>query len=390
MKRVSSYAEAVALLERAASPADVFGEAEDGLAADAEVEADAEAARLYRRLARLVHPDATPDGSSRHFARLSELWHDYNAARMPVMEVGAHRFRLGETLASGDVAELYAAEHWTAATSANSGRAANARGRRAPDGRGRGAPDGREAGAADGRGRRVVVKMPRHPADNDLMSREEEALRTLRRDGDRKFRAYAPELVTAFRHRDPGTGETRRVNVLAPLDGFVTFAEIGAAHPDGLDPRDAAWMWRRLLVALGFAHQAGVVHGAVLPEHVLVHPGEHGLVLADWCYSVTRPGGRVPAMVGRHADLYAPEIPAREPAVPATDVFMASRCVARLMGRRAPAAMRRFVAGCVLPAPHRRPRDAWRLLAELDELLDRLYGPRTFRPFTMPSGGSHG
>ncbi|RFU37608.1 molecular chaperone DnaJ [Actinomadura logoneensis] len=352
-----AYAEAAALLERAATPADVFGE-------DA---SEAEAARLYRRLARAVHPDATPDGSSRHFARLSELWRAYNAANAPVFAVGTRRFRLGETLASGDIAELYAAELHTT-------------GRRTAD-----------PGTAGLRTRRrVVVKMPRDPADNDLMSREEEALRRLRRDGDRRFRAYAPELLTAFRHRDPGTGETRRVTVLAPLDGFVTFAEIGAAHPDGLDPRDAAWMWRRLLVALGFAHRAGVVHGAVLPEHVLVHPGEHGLVLADWCYSVTRPGGRVPAMVGRHADLYAPEIPARRAAVPATDVFMASRCVGLLMGRRAPAAMRRFLAGCVLPAPHRRPRDAWRLLAELDDLLDRLYGPRTFRPFTMPPGGSHG
>jgi hypothetical protein len=35
------------------------------------------------------------------------------------------------------------------------------------------------------------------------------------------------------------------------------------------------------------------------------------------------------------------------------------------------------------------PRDAawmWRrLLAELDELLERLYGPRRFRPFAMPA-----
>ncbi|MFC4906721.1 molecular chaperone DnaJ [Actinomadura gamaensis] len=331
--------EAVALLERAATAADVFGP-------DA-----GEAARLYRRLARLVHPDATRDGSSRHFARLSELWHAYNAAATPVIEVGPHRFRLGETVASGDLAELFAAE--------------------------------------DG-GRRVVLKMPRDPADNDLMAREEEALRTLRLKGDPKFRPYAPKLVTAFRHRDPDGGETRRVNVLAPLDGFVTFADVAAAYPDGLHPRDAAWMWRRLLVALGFAHRAGVVHGAVVPEHVLIHPEKHGLVLVDWCYSVTRPGGRVPALVDRHAGLYPPEVPAREPAVPATDVFMASRCMARLLGDRAPEPMRRFAAGCALPSPHRRPRDAWRLLAELDELLDRLYGPRTFRPFTMPVGGSHG
>ena len=33
-------------------------------------------------------------------------------------------------------------------------------------------------------------------------------------------------------------------------------------------------MWRRLLVAVGAAHRAGVIHGAVLPEHVMIHPPE--------------------------------------------------------------------------------------------------------------------
>lgn len=334
--------EAVALLDRAASPADVFGEDE------------AEAARLYRRLARLVHPDATADGSSRHFARLSELWRDHHAANTPVMEVGAHRFRVGETVASGDVAELY------------------------------------EAADENDRGRRAVLKMPRDPSDNDLMSREEEALRKLRDDGDPKFRPYVPRLVAAFRHRDEDTGETRRVNALAPLDGFVSFAQVMAAYPDGVDPRDAAWMWRRLLVALGFAHRAGVVHGAVLPEHVLVHPRQHGLVLVDWCYSVTRRGAHVPAIVDRRAGWYPSEVLDREAAVPATDVFMASRCVAALMRDRAPRATRNFISGCTLASPRRRPGDAWRLLAELDELLERLHGRRTFRPFTMPTGGHHG
>jgi hypothetical protein len=36
-----------------------------------------------------------------------------------------------------------------------------------------------------------------------------------------------------------------------------------------------------------------------------------------------------------------------------------------------------------LRALRQRPDDAWRLLAELDEVLKRLYGPPTFRPFHM-------
>src|SRR5690606_6533500 len=114
--------------------------------------------------------------------------------------------------------------------------------------------------------------------------------------------------------------------------------------------RDAAWMWRRLLVGIGFAHRTGVLHGAVLPDHVMIHPEDHGLVLVGWCHSVTAPdghdgawpSGRVPAMVDRYADMYPPEVPQRLPASPATDVFMATRCMTRLMGDRAPRALRLF------------------------------------------------
>jgi len=48
-----------------------------------------------------------------------------------------------------------------------------------------------------------------------------------------------------------------------------------------------------------------------------------------------------------------------------------------------PAAMRRFADGCLYAAPRMRPQDAWCLLAELDELLENLYGPRKFRPFVI-------
>lgn len=55
-----------------------------------------------------------------------------------------------------------------------------------------------------------------------------------------------------------------------------------------------------------------------------------------------------------------------------------------LMADRIPKPLAMFARGCML-APRRRPADAWALLGELDELLDRLYGPRTFRPFVVPT-----
>ena len=216
------------------------------------------------------------------------------------------------------------------------------------------------------------------------MAREAHALRTIAERGDPRYLPYVPRLVDEFRHRDAATGAERRINVLATAPGLHDLDEVRRAYPDGLDARDVAWMWRRLLVALGLAHRAGVVHGAVLPRHVLIEPAAHGVVLVDWCFSAAGrqhdPGdGARP-----RRDWYPEEVPRKRPCGPGTDIAMASRCMSWLMGvTRAPRAarLRRRAAGSGRWTPG--PTTPGACSRELDEVLDRLYGPRTFRPFTL-------
>jgi hypothetical protein len=328
----SALDEALSLLLRARTPSDLFGTDGD------------EATRTYRRLARLLHPDATGGRNGDEFTRLNALWRGYNHSDPITITTRRHSYRLSTKRARGDLADLYRASY-------------------------------------DGT-RDVIIKLPRDPADGDLLEREAVALRQLPKDGDGRFLPYVPRLLESFRHRDAATGVERRANAINTLDGFYSLAEVHAAYPDGLDPRDAAWMWRRLLVALGLAHGAGVLHGAVVDDHVLIEPAEHGLVLVDWCY-VTGPGEPVRALVPRYADRYPPEVSARLAAGPGTDIAMAARAMAALMGDRAPAPLLAFAHGCATGDLRDRPDDAWRLLGELDALLERLYGPRRFRVFTM-------
>ncbi|MFG3710740.1 serine/threonine protein kinase [Micromonospora sp. NPDC047730] len=318
-------AEAIRLVAAARTDADLFG-------------AD-EPARRYRELVAALHPDRVPADSAVRaeatdaFVRVTTRW---RARRVTVLG----GYRLGAPAHSGDLADLY------------------------------------DVGADR------LLKLPRRPTDNDLMAREAHALRALAERGDPRYLPYVPRLVEEFRHRDPDTGAERRVTVLATAPGMHDLTEVRRAYPDGLDARDAAWMWRRLLVALGLAHRAGVVHGAVLPPHVLIEPDGHGVVLVDWCFSVVG-GGAVPALVPGHEDWYPAEVVAKRPCGPGTDIAMATRCMTWLMGPRAPRELLAFAQGCLRPALNARPDDAWRLLRELDEVLDRLYGPRTFRPFTL-------
>jgi hypothetical protein len=230
-----------------------------------------------------------------------------------------------------------------------------------------------------------LAKMPRDPADSDLMRAEARALRTLASDAPVKVRAFYPALVTAVRQKDPGTGMTRQVNTIAELNGFVMLGTVHTAYPGGLDPRDAAWMWRRLLFALGGASRAGLVHGAVLPPHVLIHPAEHGLVLADWCYSGAGPQHQLTAVPRAWRSWYPAAVLDSKTARTGTDVAMAAKLMAWLIWPAVlPRQLAAFARGCQLIPD----LDAWAALADLDDLIERLWGPRTFRPFAIPATGT--
>jgi hypothetical protein len=286
-----------------------------------------EAVKLHRVLARLTHPDTHPDQAG-DFARLSDLWAGYGHP--------------GPDVIHGDIADLFEQEPG------------------------------------------LLAKYPLRDKDNDLMAAEASALRKLR---DSTYPDFFPELVSSVRQKDPATGVMRRVNTLRVLGGFYDLAAVAREYPAGLHPRDAAWMWRRILWAVATAHDAGLVHGAVLPEHVMVHPQQHGLALADWCYSVPA-GGKVAVIVERYRDWYPPEITGREPVTAATDIFMTARLMLHMMGPGAPVQqLRSFAKGCMFTSQQKRPQNAWALLNEFDDLLERLFGPPEFHEFTMPETG---
>ena len=333
------------------NPVQVLGLVEAGRVSELGARSDRKA---FRRAARLLHPDtAVANGIDRARANAAfeivNAWFNHRQTSSPIiLTTRRSSYSLGDVIGTGSLATLY-------------------------------------AGKA-GDGSQVAVKMFRKPAHAPYADAEKDVLTELA-ETVKKWTfldGYYPRLVDSFRHKETGGSVQRRVNVLdAFTAGWYTLAQVKASYPQGLDGRDWAWMHRRLVIAVGGIGAAGWVHGAILPENVLINPALHGLVIVGFSCAV-RSGSAPRAVVASQRDLYAPEALAKEPLTPATDMFMAHSLM-RFMLHPSQRRQLAFADGCSQTTPGYRP-DAASVAIEYDELVRELYGPRKFRPFAMPTG----
>jgi hypothetical protein len=237
-------------------------------------------------------------------------------------------------------------------------------------------------------GAHYLLKVARVREANDHLETERRALAKLAgAAGNTTYRHYFPELVDSFPTADR---PARRINVFRFAPAFHTLEEVNAQHP-ALDGRHLAWIFKRLLTALGFAHRQHLIHGAVLPCHALIHAQSHGLQLVGWGQSITA-GQRIRCVSSRYRDWYPAEVHERCEAGPATDLFLAARCIVYLAGGdprtnwmpdTVPPAMRRFLSTCLLESARMRPTEAWAVLDDFDQLLHTLYGPPKFHELIL-------
>lgn len=234
---------------------------------------------------------------------------------------------------------------------------------------------------------RGVVKVSRQIGDNDLVENEARILGHLYPESakEEKFYRYLPKLLGS-------TSEgSHQVNVLTAFEGAISFADILKAYPAGIDYQDLAWMLKRLFAGLGFAHTQGVIHGAILPPHVLVHPTGHGAKLIDWSYAVTAEDKcSLKAYPADWRAYYPPEVFLKRLPTTATDIYMAAKCFLALLGGNVetnvlpdavPAEVKAFLAECLRETPSARPQDAWELHDRFDEILQKLVGKPHYRAF---------
>lgn len=322
-----------ARIENASSPGDLFGGVD-------------QPKRVYHSWILHLHPDKNPDRPERAqkaSAKLNELWARWEAG--DVETIYTFETKRSRYQAVGPVLEDAACQAYQV----------------------RGADD-------------TFIRVPRATRSDDLMQREASALRRFAGDHDGwDFPlAFVPDIQETARTRDG-----RRIHVVRHATGLRTLHDLHARLPAGVKLRDLAWMMRRVLTGLSAAHKDGIVYGAAVPSNIAIQPDLHGVVLTNWTSSAAE-GERVLAVDPRYKHLIAPEVLAKESPTPASDLYTFARTFKLLAGDYVTPWFSAFVRGCSLESPRLRPQSAYELREELDELLERAFGPRRFRPFAWP------
>jgi hypothetical protein len=181
--------------------------------------------------------------------------------------------------------------------------------------------------------------------------------------------------------------------------GFLhTLDEVRRAFPGGVEPRQAVWIWRRILETLSLLHQSGVVHGAVLPSHLLVQRADHGVRLVGY----GRAGAAGEALVTPSLaleDYYPRAARSAGRLSPLMDIQMSARCIAAVLGGdpstgempgQVPEVLASLVRNVASDQPGSVAGNAWLLRQKLGAVANLVFGAPRFCPLVMPSSLERG
>jgi hypothetical protein len=250
----------------------------------------------------------------------------------------------------------------------------------------------------------LVMKVARSADDNDLLMAEVDTLALLRGRLSDAWKRCVPEILETFLLDEGAKVQRRRANISKRFAGFHDSVDIHRHVPGGVDGGTIAWMWKRLLVLLEWTHKAGLVHGAVLPPHLLFYPDngnkkfmdprQHTVVLVDWCYAVEyKKRTRLSAWIPQWKELYAPEVLKKQPLGAYTDLYMGAMSMLYLagweVGRKSlpahiPAEINRSLLDCIYVDPTNRPQSIGKYFESFQGVLKKVYGVSRYHEFSVP------
>lgn len=292
----------------------------------------------YRKYAVICHPDTHPNDkyALETFKLLGQLKAKLDTPDVTIQSK-SRTYAVGSLYASGDISDVY---------------------------------------SATANGHPYLIKMVRESKHNALLAKDVTALKGFSKLG--RETPYFPSIVESFAVKG------KSVLVMPYEPGFYTLRQVKDKYPDGVEPKHFAWMFKRLIAAVGYTHQQGLVHGHITPEHFLIHAVNHGGRLIDWTMHL-KPGEKITSISAKYKGWYPPEVLSKKPVSFASDVYMAAKCGIWLLGETQliPSEIRGFLKVCVMGSTNPRPDNAWALHKDFDGILKKVFGEPKYHQFVM-------
>ncbi len=358
--------ELYAVFLEAGYPEDVFGEI-----AGEKIEQKLKALQIkYHGFTQVVHPDKNPNDKDMSVEAFKALGDLYERAQIAVKEnkygqrVAATKgdeedsfviitpkreYVIHAPLCTGDIAKIWSGE---------------------------------VAGTTDLESK-IVLKVTKDIDDNDLAQNEIRVLRMFQAEMSKQSK-HLPFLLDTCK-----TFDEQICLVLRYFDG-VDLHEVHKKYPQGVPLRHAFWMMQRALSVLGYVHSQGVIHGNIIPAHLMVRGRDHNLIMVDWSYAIINPKVTGDGFKVLNEEFSPPEVARKEAPLPSSDIYSLGKCFMYLLGGdikrntmpdTVPQKLQNFVKAMVLTSPLQRPRDAWDLYGVLQEVRKEVLGPTKFELF---------
>lgn len=226
--------------------------------------------------------------------------------------------------------------------------------------------------AIDSHGNITYLLVATHPKIGEMLMEGVKNLKAVKTNLTTHYKEFFPDTTDAFRIAQGGKKLFGVAQTLTEKN--YSLREVKEDYPKGIDGRDVAWMYRRMLVAVGNMHDYGIGHGAPTLDAFLIKPETHELQLTNWQFSKE---------LGSDINMVTPDIKHHyetdKVITRAKDLKILSETALDLIRHDAPRELKAFLKGM-----SRYPTgSAQEALHEFDEILKEVYGPRTFHEFKM-------
>lgn len=221
-----------------------------------------------------------------------------------------------------------------------------------------------------------ILKVARTHKDNDLLKREVEVFKKFADIETDIIQRTTPKLIESFEVRSLKK-EKIRVNVTENYESYVPLSLIKSAYPDGLHGRHIVWIWKRILMTLGFSHAEKVIHGCLNLDNIIVDPKDHSIAIVDWCYSVDS-GENLVLIDNKYKGYYSKEVFDKKPVDNDLDIYMAAKCIEDLIGPDCPILLKNLIKSALIPNKSMRYNDAWDLYNHVSDVAKKAYGEPKF------------